>query len=95
MHAHVPNTNQQILLFEICMVLLHPPPSRYKEAGGLIQIKVISEDSFKNVKLKCCHMKKVQCRSILQQEICENRIKAGFFNVLIQDIAVHGTNVIR
>ena len=26
------------------------------------------------------------------QEICGNRIKAGFFNVIIQDIAVHGTN---
>ena len=27
-----------------------------------------------------------------RQEICENRIKAGFFNVITQDIAVHGTN---
>ena len=26
------------------------------------------------------------------QEICGNRIKAGFFNVVIKDIAVHGTN---
>ena len=29
---------------------------------------------------------------LLQQEICRNRIKAGFFNVIIQYIAVHGTN---
>ena len=28
----------------------------------------------------------------LKQEICGNRMKAGFFNVIIQDIAVHGTN---
>ena len=27
-----------------------------------------------------------------RQEICGNRIKAGFFNVIINDIAVHGTN---
>ena len=27
-----------------------------------------------------------------KQEICGNRIEAGFFNVIIQDIAVHGTN---
>ena len=27
-----------------------------------------------------------------KQEICRKRIKAGFFNVIIQDIAVHGTN---
>ena len=27
----------------------------------------------------------------LIQEICGNRIKAGFFNVIIQDIAVPGT----
>ena len=26
------------------------------------------------------------------EEICGNPIKAGFFNVIIQDIAVHGTN---
>lgn len=25
-HVHVPNKNQQKLLFEICMVLQHPPP---------------------------------------------------------------------
>ena len=30
--------------------------------------------------------------SIGKQEICGNCIKAGFFNVIIQDIAVHGTN---
>ena len=28
----------------------------------------------------------------MQQEICGNRIKAGFFNVIIQDIDVHETN---
>ena len=27
-----------------------------------------------------------------KQEICGNRIKAGFFNVVIHGIAVHGTN---
>ena len=27
-----------------------------------------------------------------KQVICGNRIKAGFFNVIIQDIYVHGTN---
>ena len=26
------------------------------------------------------------------QEICGNHIKAGFFSVILQDIAVHGTN---
>ena len=31
-------------------------------------------------------------KQTLRQEICGNRIKAGFFNVKIQDIAVHGTN---
>ena len=28
-----------------------------------------------------------------KQEICGNRIKAGFFNVIIQHIAVHGTMI--
>ena len=28
----------------------------------------------------------------IKQEIWVNRIKAGFFNVILQDIAVHGTN---
>ena len=27
-----------------------------------------------------------------KQDICGNHIKAGFFNVIIQYIAVHGTN---
>ena len=27
-----------------------------------------------------------------EQEICGNHIKARFFNVIIQNIAVHGTN---
>ena len=26
------------------------------------------------------------------KEICGNHIQAGFFNVIIQDIVVHGTN---
>ena len=33
---------------------------------------------------------KLGIKSILQ-EICGNRIKAGFFNIIIQDIAVQGT----
>ena len=28
----------------------------------------------------------------IQNEMCGNRIKVGFFNVIIQDIAVRGTN---
>ena len=28
----------------------------------------------------------------IKQEICGNCMKAGFFNVIIQDIAVQGTN---
>ena len=37
----------------------------------------------------------VSCQGVtkhFKQEISGNRIKAGFFNVIIQDIAVHGTN---
>ena len=35
----------------------------------------------------------VTCSSVVNiQEMCRNRIKAGFFNVIIQDRAGHGTN---
>ena len=45
-------------------------------------------------------LEKVECHfswsppphPIEKQEIWGNHIKAGFFNVIIQDIAVHGTN---
>ena len=38
-------------------------------------------------------VKKCKIDVFLKQEICGNRIKAGFFKVIIQDLAVHGTNV--
>ena len=34
----------------------------------------------------------VTVHTVHKQEICRKSIKARFFNVIIQDIAVHGTN---